>query len=167
MCDASETAYAAVLYSRVMLSDGSYQMNIIVSKTKVAPIAQVSLPWLELCGAQFLARLFKKCTQSLNHTRVYAWTDSTIVLSWLSTVPCKWKSFHAEDRMKSWSLVSLTRPIVQVVASTPAIYYGIHYGGKAHHGYSKTRQIGQLNNHHLQVPLKRLEHRKSSVTLPW
>ncbi len=37
-CDASEQAYPAVLYLRMMCADGNIQIALVASKTKVAPI---------------------------------------------------------------------------------------------------------------------------------
>ena len=93
--DASEVAYAAVVYLRMVDSKGSVHITLVTSKTKVAPIKRLSIPRLELCGALLLSKL-------LNHTRsvfgmsvndVDAWTDSTVVLSWLSGNPRRFKTY--------------------------------------------------------------------------
>ena len=55
--DASEQAHSAVVYLRVECTDGSIQVALISSKTKVAPIKILTIPHLELCGAELLARL--------------------------------------------------------------------------------------------------------------
>ena len=96
-CDASNMAYAAVIYNRVVLADGTVVVKLIASKTKVAPIKQLSIPRLELCGAVLLAKLFKKVTESMNYTNIstHAFTDSTIVLCWIKHHPSRWKTFIA------------------------------------------------------------------------
>ena len=48
-CDASEQAYAAVIYLRMMGLDGKIQVSLVTSKTKVAPIKRLTIPHLELC----------------------------------------------------------------------------------------------------------------------
>ncbi|GFY34045.1 integrase catalytic domain-containing protein [Trichonephila clavipes] len=63
--DASSLAYAAAIYCR-QKHNGKIKVQLLVSKTKVAPVKQVSIPRLELC-----------------------------VLSWLSGHPRKWKTFVA------------------------------------------------------------------------
>ena len=63
-CDASEDAYASVVYCRKQDSRGNVHVSLVVSKTKVAPIKRQTIPRLELCGAQLLARL-------LHHTKGY------------------------------------------------------------------------------------------------
>ena len=57
--DASEDAYAGVVYFRMVDLAGAVHTSLVVSKTKVSPIKRLSIhvPRLELCGAQVLARL--------------------------------------------------------------------------------------------------------------
>ncbi|XP_055922692.1 uncharacterized protein LOC129953468 isoform X1 [Eupeodes corollae] len=97
--DASNNAYSAVLYCRTHRPNGQIFVNIITAKTKVAPIKQISLPRLELCGAVLLAKLFKKCISATQietyNLESYFWTDSTIVLSWIHALPIRWKTFVA------------------------------------------------------------------------
>ncbi len=93
-CDASELAYAAVIYLRLTDSDDDVQVSLVTSKTKVAPIKRLSIPRLELCGAYLLAPLLhvrQVLEVSLSH--VHAWTDSTIVLNWLDGSPKRFKTY--------------------------------------------------------------------------
>ena len=94
-CDASEKAYAAVVYLRMTDSDDRVQVTLVLSKTKVAPIKKLTIPRLELCGAYLLADLLHHVKQvfDLPLNQVYAWTDSTIVLSWLTGDPRRFKTF--------------------------------------------------------------------------
>ncbi|XP_025203838.1 uncharacterized protein LOC112600747 [Melanaphis sacchari] len=86
-CDASQHGYAAVIYLRVLDDRGDARISLVGSKTKLAPIKPLTIPRLELNAAELLARWLNrvKCTldQQLHIAGVYAWTDSTIVLSWL------------------------------------------------------------------------------------
>ena len=93
--DASEQAYAAVLYLRVECTDGSVHVTLVSSKTKVAPIKRLTIPRLELCGAHLLSQLLDHVRTVLNIplTHSFAWTDSTIVLNWLTGNPKRFKTY--------------------------------------------------------------------------
>ena len=93
--DASEKAYAAVVYVRSTYHDHPPFISLITSKTRVAPLKPLSIPRLELCGAGLLASLIPTVCGILQVplTQVYAWTDSTIVLSWLDGNPRHYKTF--------------------------------------------------------------------------
>ncbi|XP_018307115.1 uncharacterized protein [Mycetomoellerius zeteki] len=95
--DASTKAYAAVVYVRVETNSGEVTTALLISKTRVAPTKQLTVPRLELCGALLLARLISKL-QSLsafNGCNVYCWTDAATMLHWLSEQSSHWKTFIA------------------------------------------------------------------------
>lgn len=96
-CDASEAAYAAVIYIRNVDSLGRVSVNLITSKTKVSPVQKITLPRLELCGAVLLIKLLVKVKNALNIDEIscHAWSDSMVVLAWLRKLPCHWKTFVA------------------------------------------------------------------------
>ena len=50
-CDASEKAYGACIYMKVIEEDGSFNISLVIAKGKLAPIKKVTLPRLELLGA--------------------------------------------------------------------------------------------------------------------
>ena len=54
--NASEDAYAAVVYLRVVYRKRSPSLALVIAKMKVAPLKKLSIPRLELCGAQLLAK---------------------------------------------------------------------------------------------------------------
>lgn len=94
-CDASNSAYAAVVYLRVIDLEGNIHVSLVTAKTRVAPIKQISVPRLELSGAVLLAKLLREVSEVLDvpNERMHAWTDSEIVLAWLSSHPSRWKTF--------------------------------------------------------------------------
>ncbi|XP_059050490.1 uncharacterized protein LOC131845442 [Achroia grisella] len=96
-CDASQSAYGAVVYARVVDLEGNVRVTLISAKTKVAPVKQVSVPRLELCGAVLLTKLLIETAKVLNIQKTYlhAWTDSTVVLAWINSHPNRWKVFVA------------------------------------------------------------------------
>ena len=93
--DTSEDAYGGVVYLRMVDSTDTVHTSLVMSKTKVSPIKRLSIPRLELCGAQVLAGLLQhvKKVLQVQLLDVYAWTDSTIVLSWLAGNPRRFKMY--------------------------------------------------------------------------
>ena len=104
-CDASEEAYGACVYAQV----GS-NVFLLVSKSRVAPIKRVTIPRLELCAAHLLVQVLKRLLLSLGLSSddVLAWTDSEIVLAWISRPAGTWKTFVA-NRVEE--IQSVLRPI--------------------------------------------------------
>lgn len=94
--DASTVAYSAVLYIRVVNEDG-VTVTLLESKTKVAPLKQVSVARLELCAAVLVARMLSEAREVLNipKNNVYAYTDSMVVLAWIQSPPVRWQTFVA------------------------------------------------------------------------
>ncbi|GFV69811.1 uncharacterized protein TNCV_4973281 [Trichonephila clavipes] len=88
VADASEAAYACVVYA-VQRNRETTKVTMVGGKSKVAPLKPICIPKLELNGALLFARLFTNfCNFLKDHViNVYAWTDSRVVLSWLSSPP--------------------------------------------------------------------------------
>uniref|UniRef100_A0A182PX24 Uncharacterized protein n=1 Tax=Anopheles epiroticus TaxID=199890 RepID=A0A182PX24_9DIPT len=84
--DASKHAYGAALYLRCVYADASVSLRLICSKSRVAPVKPITIPRMELLGAHLLARLISKVAGSFNlqFSNIILWTDSQIVLAWLT-----------------------------------------------------------------------------------
>ncbi|XP_011859715.1 PREDICTED: uncharacterized protein LOC105557156 [Vollenhovia emeryi] len=96
-CDASERAYGACIYVRSIDSHGGIQMHLLCSKSRVAPVRVITIPKLELCGAELLTRLMDKVKHALeiDIKKCYYWTDSSIVLHWIKATNKKLPVFVA------------------------------------------------------------------------
>lgn len=99
--DASPKAYGAVAYLRVCRL-GIPNANLILSKSRVAPLKKLSLPRLELMGMLMGARLKDYLARSftLQVEEWFLWTDSTISLHWVRGSARQWKPFVANRVME-------------------------------------------------------------------
>ncbi|XP_055604068.1 uncharacterized protein LOC129752306 [Uranotaenia lowii] len=94
--DASERAYGACVYIRSISTSGRVGVQLLTSKSSVAPLKSQSIPRLELCGALKAAELAEKVKESIKlEAKICFWTDSTCVLQWLNSIPATWSTFVA------------------------------------------------------------------------
>ncbi|XP_060524303.1 uncharacterized protein LOC132700786 [Cylas formicarius] len=94
--DASELGYGSCIYSRLVSPDGQISTYLLYAKSKVSPLKRLSLPKLELSAALMASKLLKYALNVYNIPdvqNIYAWSDSTIVLGWIRSPPCRWRTF--------------------------------------------------------------------------
>ena len=108
-CDASTTAYAAVVFIR-QETDNFIETKMLTAKTRVAPIKSVCVPRLELCAALLGAKLVEAVTNAISNERfptpkVFAWSDSTVTIAWLRDYQRKWKTFVANRVAKIQEII--------------------------------------------------------------
>ena len=110
-CDASERAYATVLYLSSVYENEVVDVKLVCFKTRVSPTKPQSIPRLELLGAVILSRLVHTVTPLLPPlSGVSLWTDSMTVLHWIRNRK-NWKQYvqHRVSEIKkltnpdSWS----------------------------------------------------------------
>ena len=95
-CDASKRAYVAVIYLVTRMSTDTY-VQLVVSKTRVAPIRSQSIPRLELLSALLWARLMSTTTTALSSQLKLEsqkfYSDSQVAFYWICGQGKQWKPF--------------------------------------------------------------------------
>ncbi|XP_065372316.1 uncharacterized protein LOC135964147 [Calliphora vicina] len=94
--DASQLAYGCCIYIRVAHAN-DFKSILLIAKSRVAPVIHQSLPRLELCAALLLSKTWDKIKSKFNRFtyRIFFWSDSKIVLSWLSNHSSSYVCFVA------------------------------------------------------------------------
>lgn len=94
--DASELGFASCVYARVENSE-QISIHLLIAKSKVAPLKRMTIPRLELCAAHLLSKLLHYCLEQMSKklqvNAMYAWSDSTVALSWIRTPSYRLKLF--------------------------------------------------------------------------
>lgn len=83
--DASPAAYGSAAYMVISYENGDKDTVLILAKSKVSPMKEISLAKLELLGATLSARMWNYIKSNLKQeiNLVKFWTDATIVLNWI------------------------------------------------------------------------------------
>ena len=100
------------MYLRAELCDNSIVSSLVMAKSKVAPLKQTTLPRLELLGCLLSAHLVKFVREALrlpDDVEYICWTDSMIALSWIKSVPSRWKTFISNRINEIQTLTSKER----------------------------------------------------------
>ncbi|XP_026829832.1 uncharacterized protein LOC105285090 [Ooceraea biroi] len=97
LLNASTLAYAAAVYIKTVQYDGEVRVTLLVGKSKVAPLKPMTIPRLKLSAAGLLAKLipFARRNLGIDDLPCHCWTDSTVVLDWISQHPSRWRTFVA------------------------------------------------------------------------
>ena len=86
--DSSEQAYGACVYLVAKSHDGSCTSSLVISRTRVAPLKNLTLPRLELMSSLMCARLLVFVRQALHlpsDCEYKCWTDSSCTLLWIKS----------------------------------------------------------------------------------
>ena len=113
--DASEEAFASVVYLRRVYQDGVVRANIVMAKTKMAQKKTISVAKLELQAALLGSRLARYVCDALTRPidlRRF-WTDSSCVRNWVRATSASYKPFVSHrigeiqvQEPKDWAKVS-------------------------------------------------------------
>jgi hypothetical protein len=96
-CDASEAALGAAVYIRVAYDDGHTEVHLLMAKSKVSPLKELTLPRKELAAAVMGAKLLQHVASELDMqaTDAYCFSDSMTTLQWIRRHPRQWKVWVA------------------------------------------------------------------------
>ena len=95
--DASENAFGAVGYVRMTDVDGRHSVSLVMSRTRVAPLKQLSIVRLELQAAVLATRMAKTIQRELTYKfdDVVFWSDSQVVLQFVANESRMFQTFVA------------------------------------------------------------------------
>ena len=95
--DASQSGYGAVSYLRFKDVNDNIHCSFVMGKSRVAPIKETTIPRLELSAAVVATRLERmiRNESDIKIDRSIFWTDSTCVLSYLTSTSKRFKTFVA------------------------------------------------------------------------
>ena len=96
-CDASENAFGAVAYLRMTTNEGAVSTAFVMSRTRLAPLKQLTIVRLELQAAVLGVRLANFIKQELSYptNQTFYWTDSQVVLQYLQNESRRYHTFVA------------------------------------------------------------------------
>jgi len=109
--DASETAHGVVVYLRVTQPHGGIHTQLLMAKSRLAPLKGMTIPRLELTAAALAARVDEQLREELRLPRdcCYFWTDSTIVLGYIKNESKRYKTFVSNRVMQIRELTNVDR----------------------------------------------------------
>lgn len=95
--DASESAYAAVVYVVSENKRGEKMSRFCTAKSRVAPLAKQTIPRLELLGAVILSRMINRLREIIGNlieiNEVVCCTDSQVTLTWIKNASGQYKQY--------------------------------------------------------------------------
>ena len=101
--DASYQNYGACVYMRSISKNGVICVNLVASKSTLAPIKKTTIPRLELLGNLLLSKLMTSVKNALSKSicisDCYFWTDSQVPLFWITSLDKNYKTF-VENRVR-------------------------------------------------------------------
>ncbi|XP_067023137.1 uncharacterized protein [Acropora muricata] len=185
-CDASVNAYAAVVYLKIEAVDETY-LKFVMSKTRVAPLVEQTIPRLELLSALILVRLISHIRSVLEEfipiSHVTCRSDSEVALYWIRGEDREWKQFVQNRVCEIRSLVppnawrhcsSKNNPAdIASRGTSPVILAGSTWvsGPDRLKSYEEAMQTSEETTKVKQAPVESLqeakkEHRELASNLP-
>ncbi|XP_055527597.1 uncharacterized protein LOC129720185 [Wyeomyia smithii] len=93
--DASESAYEACTYAYCEDPQGIVRIQLLASKSRVAPLERLTIARLELCAAVLAAHLHHRIKPAIDIgiCSSYFLSDSSVTREWLRSPPNRWQTF--------------------------------------------------------------------------
>lgn len=100
-CDSSLKAYGACVYLKCF-DENESTVNLVMSKSKVAPIKSMGIHRLELCSCLLAVELLQLAYESLEEDfeSIFLWSDSQVAIAWIKTDPDRLQMFES-NRVKN------------------------------------------------------------------
>ena len=117
MSDGSEVSYGCTAYVRWELEDGSYSCQLLLAKSRIAPMNRINIPQMELNGAVVSKRLRQTILKESRYkfSKIHQLVDSETVLCQLHKLSTRFKVFEGvrigeiqaatEGDMSSWGWI--------------------------------------------------------------
>ena len=100
--DASLQNYGACICLKSIFRSGTISVNLVTSKSRLAPVKGSTILRLELLGNLLLSRLMDSVKKSLSKvlsiSKVFLWTDSHVTLAWIRAENKEFQTF-VENRV--------------------------------------------------------------------
>lgn len=95
--DASQVAYGAVSYLRIVNTEGKVHCSFVIGKSRLAPLKTATIPRLELSGAVVSVKLNVMLVEEMDLpvSKSTFWTDSTTVLQYIENESKRFHTFVA------------------------------------------------------------------------
>lgn len=107
--DASSCGYGNCSYLRLIDCFGKVHCSLLMGKSRVVPLRPITIPRLELCAAVVSVRVSNLLSKELSYEGLkhYFWTDSTIVLGYITNEA---KRFHVFVANRVGQIRQLSEP---------------------------------------------------------
>ncbi|XP_047489108.1 uncharacterized protein LOC125039313 [Penaeus chinensis] len=114
--DASDSGYGVAIYARFQYSDQSIECNLVVGKSRVAPLKKITIPRMELTAATLAVKLANVVSKELGfyYENKFFWTDSTSVLKCIANSTTRYHTFvanrlttiHEGSNVEDWHYIA-------------------------------------------------------------
>ena len=95
-CDSSKEVYSAVVYLSLIYAGAA--AGYLASKTKVAPLKDLTIPKLELLGCLLVSQIVTSIGGRVSINKIVCWSDSEVALAWIRGKEKFWKPW-VENRV--------------------------------------------------------------------